>query len=224
MLIESEKIHRFAYTQTIKECVLEHLPNIFYSQLNHCFRRSENEAAACISNLLRKYGHPVNAEDLLTKKTALTIHLMTETQKDIVIPFAEQLVIACLNYMKNPLGLYSGSLRKIWTVLTSKKQFFSNFKSTIFSEDLIRLGLKGKPAKDGYTFIMKDIKAQPQRCVIFEDSVQGVLAGVSASAKVIIVRIDSHNISQFYDELISKLPSKITSHIYINTSWELVLN
>lgn len=49
---------------------------------------------------------------------------------------------------------------------------------------------KGKPAPDIYHLVAKDLEVEPDRCLVFEDVVNGIKAGKNASMKVCAVYDD----------------------------------
>lgn len=53
----------------------------------------------------------------------------------------------------------------------------------VTSEDVER----GKPAPDGYLLAAKELQAEPDRCLVIEDSRQGIAAGVAAGMTVVAV-------------------------------------
>ena len=46
---------------------------------------------------------------------------------------------------------------------------------------------KGKPSPDIYLLVAKDLKVEPLRCLVFEDIIQGIMAGKNANMKVCAV-------------------------------------
>jgi sugar-phosphatase len=53
----------------------------------------------------------------------------------------------------------------------------------VTAEDIDR----GKPAPDGYLEAARRLRADPARCVVFEDAEAGIRAGVAAGSRVIVV-------------------------------------
>lgn len=52
--------------------------------------------------------------------------------------------------------------------------------------DIARLGLRGKPAPDTFFEAAKRLRAEPRRCVVFEDAVAGVQAGRAGKFGLVI--------------------------------------
>ena len=46
---------------------------------------------------------------------------------------------------------------------------------------------KGKPSPDIYLLVAKDLGVHPDRCLVFEDVLQGIMAGKNANMKVCAV-------------------------------------
>jgi beta-phosphoglucomutase-like phosphatase (HAD superfamily) len=46
---------------------------------------------------------------------------------------------------------------------------------------------KGKPSPDIYLLVASDLQVEPSRCLVFEDVLQGVMAGKNAGMKVCAV-------------------------------------
>lgn len=80
-----------------------------------------------------------------------------------------------------PIGLVTSSdnkkLEYIFTQLPIKQYF-----NTIVSADRIT---EGKPHPMCYNLAAKDLNANPQQCLVFEDSFNGIRAGKGAGMKVI---------------------------------------
>ncbi len=53
----------------------------------------------------------------------------------------------------------------------------------VTSEDVAR----GKPAPDGYLLAAERLQAAPERCLVIEDSRQGIAAGTAAGATVLAI-------------------------------------
>ena len=49
---------------------------------------------------------------------------------------------------------------------------------------------KGKPAPDIYLLVAEKLGVKPENCLVFEDIMQGILAGKSAGMKVCAVKDD----------------------------------
>ncbi|MEG1741939.1 MAG: HAD-IA family hydrolase, partial [Acetivibrio sp.] len=47
-----------------------------------------------------------------------------------------------------------------------------------------------KPAPDIYNLVAKDLEMEPKQCLVFEDVIQGIMAGKNAGMKVCAVYDD----------------------------------
>jgi HAD superfamily hydrolase (TIGR01509 family) len=52
--------------------------------------------------------------------------------------------------------------------------------------DLVRLGLRGKPAPDSFLEAARRLGAEPARAVVFEDAIAGVQAGRAAGFGIVV--------------------------------------
>ena len=69
--------------------------------------------------------------------------------------------------------------------------------------DCIKSGtdvIKGKPAPDIYLHVAKELNVNPQKCLVFEDITQGILAGKSAGMKVCAVE-DAYSSEQWEEKI-----------------------
>ncbi len=83
--------------------------------------------------------------------------------------------------------------------------------------DCIRAGcneISGKPAPDVYLLSAADLGVKPERCLVFEDLVEGIMAGKAAGMKVCAVRDD------FSDYQLEE--KKSISDYYIEDYYELL--
>ena len=64
-----------------------------------------------------------------------------------------------------------------------------------------------KPSPEGYLLAAGKINANPKNCVVFEDSLQGVMAGKNAQAYVVGIEgtIPTEKLRPFTDEIVSNL-------------------
>ena len=74
--------------------------------------------------------------------------------------------------------------------------------------------LKGKPAPDIYLMVAKELGAEPKKCLVFEDLVDGIKAGKNAGMTVVAV---SDDYSRHSDDLKKEL-----SDLYIEDYWGFV--
>lgn len=91
-------------------------------------------------------------------------------------------LLETLKLRKIPAAMVTSSdnvkMRHLWTILPNLRNYFS---TVIASEDVTR----SKPDPEGYLKAAERIGVAPQRCIVVEDSVQGVKAGKAAGAFVV---------------------------------------
>ena len=90
----------------------------------------------------------------------------------------------------------------------NKKEWLKeDFDAIVLGED--KRIKNGKPAPDIFILAAKDIGLEPKNCIIFEDSIGGIKAGISSGARIVIGIHDPHLRDKAeeleYDEKITKL-------------------
>jgi HAD superfamily hydrolase (TIGR01509 family) len=95
-------------------------------------------------------------------------------------------VIPLLEHLKTegiPAGIATSNSRELVDLIIEKhgmKEYFSSIRTSCEVP-------KGKPSPDIYLLVAKDLGAKPERCLVFEDVLQGVMAGKNANMKVCAV-------------------------------------
>lgn len=88
-----------------------------------------------------------------------------------------------LDYLKEnniPAGIATSNSRDLVDLIIDKHNiggYFSSIRTSCEVE-------KGKPSPDIYLLVAKDLKVEPERCLVFEDVIQGIMAGKNAAMKV----------------------------------------
>lgn len=108
------------------------------------------------------------------------------------------------------LGIATSNSRELVELVTKKHQIHSYFQSIRTSCEVS----KGKPSPDIYLLVAKDLGVHPEECLVFEDVVQGIMAGKNANMKVCAVK-DAYSEEQ--DE-----EKKARSDYYIQSYVELL--
>ncbi|PKO19041.1 MAG: HAD family hydrolase [Chloroflexi bacterium HGW-Chloroflexi-10] len=97
------------------------------------------------------------------------------------LPGAVQVVqFASAHY---PTGLASGSPHQLIDLVTSEPRLKDCFQVIVSADEVAA----GKPAPDVYLEAARRMGIEPQACVCFEDSANGIRAGKAAGMKVIAV-------------------------------------
>ncbi|HON06686.1 MAG TPA: HAD family phosphatase, partial [Verrucomicrobiota bacterium] len=94
-----------------------------------------------------------------------------------VVPLIEKLS------KRYPLGLASGSEKKVIEAVLALKNMRRFFKAVVSSGDVY----KGKPAPDIFILTARLIGVNPSECYVIEDSKPGIKAGLAAGMKVIAI-------------------------------------
>lgn len=82
------------------------------------------------------------------------------------------------------MGIATSNSRELVELVTKKHQIHSYFQSIRTSCEVS----KGKPAPDIYLQVAKDLGVEPKECLVFEDVLQGIMAGKNANMKVVAVK------------------------------------
>jgi HAD superfamily hydrolase (TIGR01509 family) len=95
-------------------------------------------------------------------------------------------VIELLKYLKKiniPAGIATSNSRELTELIIKRHGITEYFTSIRTSCEV----LKGKPSPDIYLLVAKDLGVQPERCLVFEDIIQGIMAGRNAHMRVCAV-------------------------------------
>lgn len=95
-------------------------------------------------------------------------------------------VIELLAYLKQnniPAGIATSNSRELVELIIEKHNINDYFASIRTSCEVA----KGKPSPDIYLLVAKDLGVEPTRCLVFEDILQGIMAGKNANMKVCAV-------------------------------------
>ena len=100
------------------------------------------------------------------------------------IPFMPH-AVETVNLAKNlcPIGLASGSVRKLIDTVTQSPELRDKFEVILSADQVAR----GKPHPDVYLKTAELMNVDPKHCICIEDSGNGVLAGKAAGMRVIAV-------------------------------------
>jgi HAD superfamily hydrolase (TIGR01509 family) len=91
-----------------------------------------------------------------------------------------------LEYLKDkqiPAGIATSNSKELVDLVIRKHGLCEYFSSIRTSCDVE----KGKPSPDVYLLVAEDLKVIPEQCLVFEDVVQGIMAGQNANMKVCAV-------------------------------------
>jgi HAD superfamily hydrolase (TIGR01509 family) len=95
-------------------------------------------------------------------------------------------VLDLLKYLEKhniKAGIATSNSRELVDLIVEAHQIKEYFASVRTSCEVA----KGKPSPDIYLLVANDLNVDPSRCLVFEDVIQGVMAGKNANMKVCAV-------------------------------------
>ena len=145
-------------------------------------------------------------EEFIKRRNAITSELFKkypfiDGAKEITHKFKHE-----LNY-KTALATSSTKVNFDFKTFNKKEWLKENFDAIVLGED--KRIKNGKPAPDIFILAAKDIGLEPKDCIIFEDSVGGIKAGISSGARIVVGIPDPHLRHKAeeleYDEKVTKV-------------------
>lgn len=122
-------------------------------------------------------------------------------------------VLELLTYLQQhqiPAGIATSNSRELVDLIVKRHGISEYFTSIRTSCEVA----KGKPSPDIYLLVAQDLGVEPEKCLVFEDILMGVMAGKNANMKVCAV----------YDEFsVCEQEEKIKLADYFITSMSEVL-
>jgi pseudouridine-5'-monophosphatase len=123
---------------------------------------------------------PITAEEYLVEREAA---LEARMPLAVPMPGAQELT-AALAGLGVPQAVATSSSRRFFALKTERHaEWFRRFQAVIVGDDP-RLA-RGKPAPDIFLLAAADLGAEPERCVVVEDSPVGVEAAQAAGMQVV---------------------------------------
>lgn len=119
-----------------------------------------------------------NVEELLKERDNGVIELAKDSLK--IMPGVIELLTFCVN-REVKHAIVTGSTRDIATAFIQNAKIPNNFAFILTGNDVEH----GKPAPDIYLEGANRIQEEAKNCLVFEDSVNGVVAAKAAGCKVI---------------------------------------
>lgn len=170
VVIDSEKLHLKAMGLTLEKYGIDYSP-LFLNE--YVGRSDESFFRYVYENMDNTYA----VEELVSVKNVFFEDLLKELQH--IEGFSD--FIRRVKKMKIQTGLVTTSslftVRKVDSLLN----FVSFFDVVITEED----SLKHKPNPEPYLLALEKLKADKSSTLIFEDSINGILAGKAAGCKVV---------------------------------------
>lgn len=153
-----------------------------WSQINREFPTGiENFAHKIKGSTLSKILEENYHSKELQEAVALRLHQLENQMNYDYLPFARSFLkelnernIACVLVTSSD----NRKMEHLWEEIPELKGYFKH----IITGDMVN---KSKPDPEGYLLAAKLIDANPENCVVFEDSLQGVMAGKNAKSYVV---------------------------------------
>ena len=120
------------------------------------------------------------------------------------VPGAREAVAAASSQM--PVAIVTSSNRQTLDLVCEQLQLTGLLTTTVCAEDC----RESKPSPQPFIFAAERLNVAPERCLIFEDSVAGVRAGLAAGAAVIAVGPESGHVPWIADH--EALPPDFFAH------------
>lgn len=173
VIVNSEPIHKQAFEQVVRAIGWNGRHNLNF---NDYIGKSDFELW---KDFVQKYKPEQTCEELIKMKRERVIRLLKRK-----LPFFPGVAELIEKLSKRyPLGLASGSEKKVIETVLGLKNLRGFFKAVVSSGEVY----KGKPAPDIFLLTARLIGVPPNECCIIEDSKAGIEAGLSAGMRVIAI-------------------------------------
>lgn len=173
VLVDSEPVHLDAMREVL-------------GPLGVTYTEEDNEAffgftdLAVFGQLCARHRLPFAADELAARRTAMLVHLMPER----CVPMAG--VPAVLEWLRGagyPVGLASGSAPPVIEATLGALGVRGFFEPVVSAVEVPR----GKPAPDVFLETARRLGLEPARCLVIEDSRNGLLAARAAGMPCVII-------------------------------------
>jgi len=130
-------------------------------------------------DFIERHSPPQTHDELMRLREARFLEIVVEDEP--VFEGIPELVVAL--YERFQLSVASGSRHTIISAVLGMKGLRGSFPTVVSSEDVAH----GKPRPDIFLRAAELMGVKPERCVVIEDSVAGVEAGLAAGMDVIAI-------------------------------------
>ena len=144
--------------------------------------------------LVEQLALPITAEEYLHERNDL---LKTEFANCEPLPGAQRLV-RDLHHQRIPIALASSSSNELYEIKTHKHRSWFDLFDVVVTGDNPEVK-NGKPAPDIFLHASRELGAQADATVVFEDAPSGLQAGKSAGMQVVVVPNPQMDKSRFQD-------------------------
>jgi HAD superfamily hydrolase (TIGR01509 family) len=173
----------------------------------------DSEVIACRSHAstLSRHGYPITAEQVFqrflgrsARQATLEVeaelgrslpgNFQADLQEELYRGFADDLkaipyIADVLDRLAQPVCVASSGSHQRMQVSLGRTGLYDRFAPNIFSAQQVR---HGKPAPDLFLFAAAQMKTEPARCLVVEDSVSGIAGAVAAGMTVVGFHGGSH--------------------------------
>ncbi|MCH5229952.1 MAG: HAD family phosphatase [Muribaculaceae bacterium] len=130
-----------------------------------------------LTNILNTY----YSDSIIRNKVKNRLHELEENMHYEYLPHAKEFLIE-LKKRNLPCALVTSSDNKKMSHLREEIPELESYFNYIVTGNIIK---KSKPDPEGYLIAAEHLYAKPQNCVVFEDSLQGVIAGKTSGSYVV---------------------------------------
>ena len=150
-----------------------------------------------LTKILNDYYPDDNTKSLVAKR----LHELEDQMQYDYLPYAKEFLKELKKRGISCALVTSSDNRKI-SHLKEELPDILNFFDFIVTGDLVKTS---KPSPEGYLLAASKLNLKPQKCVVFEDSEQGVLAGKNANSYVVGITgtIDKDKLEPHVNEMIN---------------------
>lgn len=185
-LIDTESMYAAAVQRVITE--LSGNANITYDWLV----REKVMGASRIDGskaIVDAYGLRVTPDELLARRDAYLVRWFPDS---VPMPGAQELTHTLKHTLGLKVAVATSSKRALYNIKVAKHaaRFDQDVDTTVTGDD--PRVKAGKPSPDIFYTAASDLGVFPAECVVFEDSVNGVKAGLAAGAALVVGIPDPH--------------------------------
>lgn len=128
-------------------------------------------------------------EEFIKKRNEITSEMF---KKCPFIEGAKEITHKFKHELNFKLALATSSTQvNFWLKTFNKKEWLKeDFDAIVLGDD--KRIKNGKPAPDIFILAAKDIGLEPKDCIVFEDSISGIKAGINSGARIVVGIPDPH--------------------------------
>lgn len=172
VLLDTEPL----YTEASSRVAAEYGKEFDWSVKQAMMGRGHVDAARILTERL---GLPISPEEYIQRADKILRELFEATKP----MFGAPELVAALEGLQVPLAVATSTPESLYRLKTRPHPWFSGFRTFVCGDDTeVR---ESKPAPDIFLVAAKRLGVAAQRCVVVEDSPNGVLAALRSGAQVI---------------------------------------